>query len=91
MVRNELKFPKVNLAQIAQYEKRINDEALSGEIGYYFLPQLGESVICETQEFLNGKEFNEICEFYHDKYSFVGTFIDALNFIKVNFKEQING
>ena len=60
MVRNELKFPKVNLAQIAQYEKRINDEALSGEIGYYFLPQLGESVICETQEFLNGKEFNEI-------------------------------
>ena len=60
MVRNELKFPKVNLAQIAQYEKRINDEALSGEIGYYFLPQLGESVICETQEFLNGKEFDEI-------------------------------
>ena len=37
------------------------------------------------------KEFNEICEFYHDKHSFVGTFIDALNFIKVNFKEQING
>lgn len=60
MIKNELKFQTAKIEQIKEYEKRINDEASSGEIGYYHLPDLGESIISETKEFLQGKEFSDI-------------------------------
>lgn len=35
----------------------------------------------------NDKLMQEVCEFRHEDYKFSGTFIDALEYIKENFKD----
>ena len=55
----------------------------SGKIAYIF-------DIFPTAYYLDKAQkeplFNEICEFTHEKHTFQGSFIDALEYIKENFK-----
>jgi len=60
MVKNSLKFSLADINLIKQYEEKINDEAASGEIGYYHLPDLGDEIIKDASEFLKERKFTDL-------------------------------
>lgn len=60
MVKNSLFFKKSEFSEIKSYAKRLNSESESGEIGYYDLPNFGDEIIKETEEFFKDKIYDNI-------------------------------
>ena len=50
MLENTLFFEKTSLEKIDAYARRINDEQESGDVGYYHLHKMGETLIEESLE-----------------------------------------
>lgn len=56
MLKNQLFFKGAELSTISSYASRINDEAQSGEVGYYHLTQTSLNLIDESLNFIKDKE-----------------------------------
>lgn len=57
MLENTLFFEKTSLEKIDAYARRINDEQESGDVGYYHLHKMGETLIEESLEFISQKAY----------------------------------
>ena len=57
MLENTLFFKKTSLEKIDAYARRINDEQESGDVGYYHLHKMGETLIEESLEFISQKAY----------------------------------
>ncbi|MBR4141400.1 MAG: glucose-6-phosphate isomerase, partial [Campylobacter sp.] len=60
MVKNSLFFKKAEFSEIKSYAKRLNSESESGEIGYYDLPNFGDEIIKEAEDFFKDKIYDNI-------------------------------
>ncbi|MDL0110759.1 glucose-6-phosphate isomerase [Campylobacter felis] len=57
MLENTLFFKKTSLEKIDAYARRINDEQESGDVGYYHLHKMGETLIEESLKFISQKAY----------------------------------